>query len=142
MTLASASTSWSSISASSTHTWSTATMEPSPFDGTLKVKLETPKRLGATVTVRRELMEDDRSRQYALRRVHDDLRLMLDRQMEQAGRMQVPGTTPTIQQHEDLAMDALVFRATVDTLESTKGEWASIWAAIHQDEEDRREVGL
>jgi hypothetical protein len=109
-------------------------LEPSPFDPdapAFSFRTEQLKKLYATVTVDRRVLEDSRSHEYILRDVHRRLRDHLEWEMNKAGRM--PHGEVTIDQHEDHLRDVVSYRATVITRESDQGEWPSIYAALRED---------
>jgi hypothetical protein len=99
-------------------------------------RTETLRKYAAQAAVDRRALEDDPAGTRHL--IDHDLRHRLNRDIATAGR-QIHGDT-TLETHEDHLRNQTTFRLSCLTRERTDGQWPDVWAAIHQDEEDRREA--
>jgi hypothetical protein len=97
---------------------------------------ESLRKFAAIAHVSREMLERDPEETKHL--VQSDLRHRILRDVAKAGR-QVHGEIE-FTEHEDHLRHAVAVRATAMTSQRQDGEWPAIWAAYHEDEEDRRKA--
>jgi hypothetical protein len=100
-----------------------------------QTRVETLVRVGASVTVEQRLLVEDAR---VADRVERELLFDLHRTMARLGRL--PVEEVVVQRHTVLEMDRVVYVAEVLTRESDQGCWPSVWAAFHEDEQDRRRM--
>jgi hypothetical protein len=102
-------------------------------DGTVVTRVEQLVRMAAVRRVDLELLAQ---RPAVGELVVRDLLVELDRMLGRLGRLRVDDVVVTT--HEDPLRNHTVYRGAVLTRESDVGVWPSVWAAIHEDEQDRR----
>jgi hypothetical protein len=102
-------------------------------DGAIVVRTEVLVRMAATRRVDLELLAQ---RPAVGELVQHELLVELDRMLARLGRLRVDDVV--VQQDHDPIRNWQVYRAVVLTRESDVGVWPSVWAAIHEDEQDRR----